>query len=83
MPDYLPAYVDIFTDPAGLLWVVTAVPGDESTTIHAFAPDGEGVGDVVLPADVKVFEIGGDYILGIRFGEDGQETLLMYRYSLP
>jgi hypothetical protein len=41
------------------------------------------VGDVVLPADVKVFEIGGDYILGIRFGEDGQETLLMYRYSLP
>jgi hypothetical protein len=36
--------------------------------------------DFALPPDIKVFEIGADYILCMREGADGQETLIMYRY---
>jgi hypothetical protein len=80
MPQHLPPYIGLLVDPTGTLWVVTSVPGDETTEIRAFAPSGEELGRIHLPVEVRVFEIGSDYLLGAYAAPDGQELVALYRY---
>lgn len=63
-PEHLPYHSGIHLDPAGRLWVVTSFPGDPSTTLRAFNLGGEPIGEVRIPTEIKVLEVGGDYILG-------------------
>lgn len=80
MPDHLPPYTDLLVDPTGSLWVVTSVAGDDTTKISAFTPAGEKLGEIRLPLEMKVLEVGRDYILGESESSDGQEVVTMYRY---
>jgi hypothetical protein len=63
-PDYLPYHNGLHLDPAGRLWVVLSFPGDPTTTLRAYTNRGAPVGEVRIAADLRVFEVGEDYVLG-------------------
>jgi len=79
MPERMPPYTALFADPRGTLWVVTSAPGDSATTLRAITPDNRILGDVHLPAGLRVLEVGQDYILGTYEDEDGEPHVAMYR----
>ncbi|MGH8570039.1 MAG: hypothetical protein ACREXU_19035, partial [Gammaproteobacteria bacterium] len=79
MPARLPPYSDLFANPEGELWAVISAPGDSVTRLRAIAPDGRILGDVQLPPETEVFEVGRDYILGAYSTEEGQQRVAMYR----
>lgn len=80
MPPQLPAYSNLLTDPAGWLWAVTSVPGDGVTIVQASEPDGRVVGEVRLPVEMDVFEIGIDYLLGAYQLPDGEQRVAAYQF---
>lgn len=84
IPDFHPAYGDIYADALGFLWVEEyRLPGDEVRHTTIFDPEGRMVGSVVLPDAFRVAEIGKDYILG-RYADDmGVEYLRLYRFTRP
>jgi hypothetical protein len=63
-PDYLPYHNGLHLDPAGRLWVVLSFPGDSTTTLRAYSALGAPVGEVRIAADLRVLEVGEDYVLG-------------------
>lgn len=80
MPDRLPPYSDVLTDPDGILWVVLSAAGDPSTHLRAIDQAGQVRADLTLRTDVTVFEVGRDYILG-RYEdlESGAHHVVLYR----
>ncbi len=80
MPEHLPPYTALLTDPDGDLWVVTTVPGDDSTAVRVYSPAGDSLATLQLPAEMRLFEIGDDYILGALADSTGQEFVTEYRY---
>jgi hypothetical protein len=79
MPEWMPPYVDLAVDPAGILWVVTSAPGDGQTRLRAIGTDRTNVADVTIPGDVKVHEVGMDYILGVAEDSIGSQHVLVFR----
>lgn len=79
VPEGLPPYTELLADPAGGLWVVRSSPGDSTTMVRVLTVDGRPRGDIALPADTRVFEVGRDYILGVYQTDDGTELVAMYR----
>jgi hypothetical protein len=80
-PEQMPSYSAIFTDPAGTLWVNLSAPGDGETRLRAVGADGAQLGEVVLPLDLVVFEVGEDYVLGRWEDEEsGEVHVRMYRF---
>lgn len=79
MPEYLPHYTGLFTDPAGTLWVQLSAPGDGATWLRAVGPAGAVLADVHLPVELTVFEVGDDYILGRYDDGSGEQHVALYR----
>jgi hypothetical protein len=78
--DHLPAYTDIVADAAGDIWVQRfAMPGSEVNRWGVFGRDGRFLGHVMLRPKLQVFDIGDDYVLGVRPASDGVQHVLMYR----
>lgn len=62
----LPFYQAAHLDRAGHLWVRNfAAPGEDDTSWSVFDQEGRFLGDVSMPVDLLVKEIGEDYVLGI------------------
>jgi 6-bladed beta-propeller len=80
MPDRLPAYRGILADPAGDLWVVVSPFGDSVTTVDVVTPGGTPLASLSLPADVDLFEVGADYLLGERDDSTGVQHVIEWRY---
>ncbi|HEX9639970.1 MAG TPA: hypothetical protein VGB13_01505 [Candidatus Krumholzibacteria bacterium] len=79
-------YSDLLVDADGYVWLAAYASqrthADDPVRWHIFHPDGAWQGDLVTPARFTVFEIGADYILGVRRDEyDVQhiETLSLAR----
>lgn len=79
-PEFLPVYTKILTDPAGNLWLVTSSPGDGHTALAAFRPDGSAIGTITLPAEMEIWEVGSDHVLGSVMSEEGEPSVVMYRF---
>jgi hypothetical protein len=78
-PTTFPAYAALRTDPAGRLWIQRyAPPGEAGTEWAVFEPDGEWLGDVVMPEGLEVYEIGRDYVLGKWRDELGVDYLRVH-----
>jgi hypothetical protein len=71
MPRTLPATRDLLVDATGLVWV-QAYPSARNATVTwtLFRPTGNVVARVALPAALKVYEVGRDYLLGGIADED-------------
>jgi len=68
--DTYPAYSEIRADHAGRVWVADyRPPGEERRMWTVFDPEGRMLGRVRTPDDLRVLEIGEDYILGVARDE--------------
>ncbi|MGH9793266.1 MAG: hypothetical protein ACRD5G_00710 [Candidatus Acidiferrales bacterium] len=72
MPEQLPPYYGLFADILGNLWAVTSLPGDSTTSLMAIDGKGRRIGEIRMPLELRVFEIGEDYILGGYQAADGE-----------
>lgn len=79
MPAMLPPYSGLFGDTDGVLWVQVTVPGDANTRLRAIGPNDQTLGEVTLPANVVIHEVGRDYILGAYDDADDVPHLVMFR----
>lgn len=80
MPDVLPPYSQLLSDREGNIWAVLSSPGDSMTSLRAVAPDGTVLGDLQIPAEIKVLEVGRGYVLGVQEEQNGEQRIQLYRY---
>ena len=81
MPELLPAYAGIFLDGEDRLWVQVSIPGDGETRLRGFSTDGSTIGELRIPIDLRIFEVGIDYVLGGFDGDLGEPHVVAYRFS--
>jgi hypothetical protein len=80
MPDYLLPYGPLFVDLDGRLWVQSSFPGDGETVLRAVSDGGSVLAEVHLPLDLRVFEVGRDYVLGAYEEEEtGEPHVTLYQ----
>jgi len=79
VPEELPCYSELFVDPDGLLWVQTSFPGDSMTAFRVIDGDGASIADVILDQELRVFEVGDDYVLGAYDKPDGEPHVALFR----
>lgn len=77
-PETKPALGTMKVDTEGNLWVMDTEKVDDHPAMSVFNPNGEWLGQVVLPTYVQIFEIGPNYVLGMRRNEFGIETVVLY-----
>jgi protein-disulfide isomerase len=80
MPSHLPLHGRLLTDPDGGLWAVTSFPGDPVTTIRGLRRGGGLLLDLDIGRDVRVFEVGRDYVLAGYEEESGEPHVALYRF---
>ncbi|HEY4320926.1 MAG TPA: 6-bladed beta-propeller [Gemmatimonadales bacterium] len=80
IPATMPAYTEIQTDAVGNVWVNRfASPGSSLNRWGVFGRDDHFLGHVTLPRDLKVFDIGADYLLGMASDSAGAQHVRLYR----
>jgi len=77
--EHLPPCSKILMDPDDNVWVVLSVLGDSVTRLRIFGPDDRVLGDVTVPAELDVLEIGSDYLLGSGENAEGEPWVRVYR----
>lgn len=81
VPPTTPTFGPLHVDPDGNLWVSDFKPSwaeADPTRWSVFEPDGRWLGTVATPAGLEVYEIGHDYVLGLRKDDLGVEHVDMY-----
>lgn len=81
MPKYLPTISGLFTDPQGWVWAVVSGPGDAATELRGVSSDGRQLADLRIPEEIRVFEVGSDYVLGAHEDADGEQRIVRYRFQ--
>lgn len=79
-PDLIPPYGDMLIDSSGNLWLQDyddrlAYTGDW----NVYRPDGRFIARIRLPAGIKVYDIGSDYVLGVERDDLDVEHVRVYR----
>jgi hypothetical protein len=75
----MPAYDDFMVDADGNLWVMRArVLRSDPASADVFDSSGRLLGSVRLPANVKLFEIGSEYVLGVWKDDMDLQHVRMY-----
>lgn len=83
VPSTMPAHGELLVDEAQRLWVRRYVPPwDPTHQWMVFGSDGRWLGDVNLPLDLQVLEIGDGYLLGVARDELSVESLRLHRWTL-
>jgi hypothetical protein len=79
-----PAFESFTGDAAGHFWVRDYLPPDDERSIWTvFDSEGTALGKVETPVDLRVLEIGEDYILGVLRDELDVEWLQLYALNKP
>lgn len=77
--EFYPAFQYLTRDGRGYLWATKYVPPwEKEGGAWVFSPDGVLLGSVALPRGFRPFEIGDDYILGVRTDKLGVEYAEVY-----
>lgn len=78
-PTWVPAFTQFVPGPTGEMWVVLfqeeAALGEQAVVFDA---RGSAVATATLPSDVRLLEVGRDYLLGVHTNADGVETVVMH-----
>lgn len=82
MPEFLPAYRAILVDPSGTVYVVTSPRGAGATEVAVFDGEGRSLGELRMPGDLDVVEVGSGYLLGIAEGAEASHGVVMYRVAV-
>ncbi|HEX9727084.1 MAG TPA: hypothetical protein VGA37_01105 [Gemmatimonadales bacterium] len=79
LPDRLPPYAAFLVDEAETLWIQDYPgPRDREAVWRRFSTDGAYIGVATMPADLKVFEIGDEYVLGMWKDDLDVEHVRLY-----
>ncbi len=81
MPMKLPPFTGLYVDPVGALWVVLSAPGDADTRLRSYATDGRVLGNITIPVNLNVFEVGANYVLGAREDANGEQYVSIYSFQ--
>lgn len=74
-----PAFSDIRVDEVGDLWVREyAKPGEDQAIWTVFAPDGTLRGLIETPAELSIYRIGRDVLLGLSVDDLGVERVQLW-----
>ena len=84
-PDKLPCYSQLLVDPDENLWVeLYAEPGDHGgRSWRVYDREGSLESQVQMPRGFEVFEVGGDYVLGVWRNDVGVDFVRMYNLTKP
>lgn len=73
LPDLVPAYVHMVADQAGHIWLQRfSLRWETEHFADVVAPDGQGLGSVVVPAGRRLLQVGPDVVL--LWGRDGLDV---------
>jgi hypothetical protein len=82
-PEKRPAYADLLVDAHANLWVGEypwlgpgGVPPRTPRFWTVFDPEGRMLGRVDVPEGVRLLEVGGDYVLALRWDGPAQSVVL-------
>lgn len=76
--DSRPAYSKLLLDATGYVWAAQSQGRTQAATVvdwEVFSPEGEWLGTIRTPAGFDIFEIGEDYIVGVRRDENDVERV--------
>lgn len=79
----LPLYGSSFLDVADTAWVFIFGLDEPTTRLQAISAGPTPAPILALPRNIRVFDIGGDYILGRYDDDEGEVHLVMYRLRRP
>jgi hypothetical protein len=86
-PDFMPVFGPIFVTSDGGAWVMRVTrpraegDAERPTPYDVFGPDGRLRGLAEVPSGFRLFEIGNDYVLGLRRNDLGVEFVEVYQVS--
>lgn len=76
---WFPAFLGFYVDALGYLWVGEyPLPSGNTHVFHIFDPEGRLAGELALPKELEVAEIGAGYLLAVVHDEMGVEYLHKY-----
>jgi hypothetical protein len=78
--EYLPPYTELLADPGGTLWVVLSAPGDSVTRLRAIDQEGTASGELRIPVELRVFEVGNNYVLGAYEDATDEPHVALFRF---
>jgi hypothetical protein len=78
VPEFISDAAGVYVDDLGSLWVRRRRSEPTRVPYDVFAPDGIWLGEVVMPTDLEIFEIGDDYVLGIDRDDLGVEYIVLF-----
>lgn len=81
MPDSLPAVMGLVVGPAGEVIVQREgmLPSHRVSLFDVFDVTGRWLGEIRLPTRMRLFELGSDYLLGVRMDSDDVPRVEVYR----
>jgi len=82
-PKTLAPYFALFAVGHDTLWAQISAPGDSVTVLDAVGPDGKPAGEARIPRDLRVLDMGRDYVLGEYDAPDGEQHVMLYRMHPP
>lgn len=84
IPETLPPHGEIFVDSRGTLWVQQwEVLRADRRRYAVFDPEGHLVARVTLPPDLRILEVGPDWVLGVWRDEQGVEFVHLHALHRP
>jgi hypothetical protein len=84
LPDEKPAFESVVVDPFGYVWVKEYHGySPEAADYRIYDPEGRRVGRVQLPGRFEIHEIGADYVLGVEWSLDYEETVKLFTLRRP
>lgn len=83
-PDVARIFDALAADATGRLWVRrTPMPRDSLRHWDVFDPEGRYVAQAVIPSELRVREIGADYVLALRRNDLDVEQVVLFRFRKP
>jgi hypothetical protein len=77
-PTSRPAFGAVRVDDKGRLWVEDfPFPADSARRWTVFGADGRALTRIAVPAELRVVDIGGDYVVGLRKDDMGRELVVV------
>jgi hypothetical protein len=78
-PDEVPAFVGIVVDAGGNVWAEEYRTTPGPSVYEVFDPDGGWLGRVTAPDNIRILQVGSDFVLAQRTDENYVDEVLLYR----